>query len=221
LIPRAEFTGRIRVTVTPVYDDGVVVTGPNVANSDRQQRDRAVARLVTLGGLTQTQAAELVDAAVAGAVDQAFELINGSSAVPTSMAAAKADQLRFICDRAGRMLSQREVEILFRVTARSARSIVTTMLASYEEALHEKFLARMRDDAKVIATGTDDAGLSWTLRFSESSTLDAAWGELTRLGLIADADVNATRRTITLPRTVTRGSKKVKPLDELGLAAPG
>ncbi len=175
---------------------------------------------MTLGGLSQAKAAALTDAAVAGAVDQAFELINGSSAVPTSMTTSKADQLRFVCDRAGRLLSQREVEILFRVTATSARSILTTMLATYEEALREKFLARMRGDAKVMASGNEDAGLTWTLRFTEPSTLDAAWAEVVRLGLAGDAEMNASRRTITVPRTVTRDSKKVKTLDELGLPAP-
>ncbi len=160
-------------------------------NVDKDQRDRAIERLANLGGLTQANAATLTDAALAGAMDQAFELINGSSAVPTSMTTSKADQLRFICDRAGRLLSQREVEILFRVTATSARSILTTMLATYEEALREKFLARMRDDAKVIASGTEEAGLTWTLRFSESSTLDAAWAEVMRLGLAGDAEVHA------------------------------
>lgn len=191
-----------------------------VVHDDKEQRIRAIERLMTLGGLSQEGAAALTKAAIAGAVDQTFELINGSSAVPTSMTTSKADQLRFICDRAGRLLSQREVEILFRVTATSARSILTTMLATYEEALREKFLARMRADAKVIESGNDEAGLTWTLRFSESSTLDAAWAEVTRLGLTADAEINASRRTVTVPRTVSRYSKRVQTLDELGLIAP-
>ena len=101
-----------------------------------------------------------------------------------------------------------------------ARSILTTMLATYEEALREKFLARMRDDAKVIASRTEEAGLTWTLRFSESSTLGPAWAEAMRLGLAGDAEVHVPRRTVTVPRTVTRDSKKVKTLEELGLDAP-
>lgn len=175
---------------------------------------------MTLGGLSKKMAGLLVDAAVAGAVDQAFELIIGSSAVPTSMTTAKADQLRFICDRAGRLLSQREVEILFRVTATSARSVLTTMLATYEEALREKFLERMRADAKVIASGTAQAGLTWTIRFSESSTLDAAWGELARLGYSTEAEVNSSRRTIVVPRSIGSGSDAVEVLEKLGLIAP-
>jgi hypothetical protein len=188
---------------------------------DGDQRRRAVDRLVTLGGLSGEAAGLLVDAAVAGAVDQAFELIIGSSPVPTSMTTTKADQLRFICDRAGRLLSQREVEILFRVTPTSARSILTTMLATYEEALREKFLGRMRADAKVIASGTAEAGLTWTVRFSESSTLDAAWGELARLGYATEAEMNSSRRTVVLPRTIGSGREAVDVLEKLGLTAPG
>jgi hypothetical protein len=187
---------------------------------DKEQRKRAIERLRRLGGLTEADAAALVDAAVAGAVDQVFELVNGSGAVPTSMTTAKADQLRFVCDRAGRLLSQREVELLFRVTATSARSILTTMLATYEESLREKFLDRMRADAAVTASGTDDTGLTWTLRFSEPATMDAAWTELRRLGIAGDSETNASRRTITIPRTVRRGSRTLVTLDELGLTAP-
>jgi hypothetical protein len=187
---------------------------------EADQRARAVDRLVRLGGLSKEAAGLLVDAAVAGTVDQAFSVINGSSAVPTSMTTAKAEQLRFICDRAGRLLSQREVEILFRVTATSARSILTTMLATYEESLREKFLDRMRADAKVIASGTADTGLTWTVRFSESSTLDAASGELARLGYATEADVNSSRRTIVVPRTIGSGPASVDVLERLGLAAP-
>jgi hypothetical protein len=203
----------VSTTSPPVGDHGDV-------NVDSDQRDRAVDRLVTLGGLSKEAAGSLVDASVAGAVDQAFELINGSSAVPTSMTTAKADQLRFICDRAGRLLSQREVEILFRVTATSARSILTTMLATYEEALREKFLERMRTDAKVIASGTAQAGLTWTIRFSESSTLDAAWGELARLGYSTEAEMNSSRRSIVLPRVIGSGAGAVDVLEKLGLTAP-
>lgn len=191
-----------------------------IVDVDKEQRARAVDRLKTLGGLRAAEAQGLIDAALAGAVDQALELVNGSNAVPTSMTTSKADQLRFICDRAGRMLSQREVEILFRVTATAARSILTTMLATYEESLREKFLDRMRSDAKVLASGTDETALSWTLRFSESSTFDAAWTELSRLGLVGECDVNTARRTITLPRSLSIEGKATESLGLLGLKQP-
>jgi hypothetical protein len=187
---------------------------------DKEQRARAVERLTSLGGLSQQDAAALVDAAVAGAVDHAFELVNGSGPVPTAMTTTKADQLRFICERAGRLLTQREVEILFRVTPTAAKSIMTTMLATYEEALREKFLTRMRADVKVIASGNDDNGLTWTLRFNDSANVDVAWSELERLGL-ANLSERISSRKIEIPRERSvSGAKKQATLPLLGITPP-
>lgn len=187
---------------------------------DREQRARAVERLGTLGGLTQPAAGSLVDAALLGAIDQAFELVNGSGPVPTSMTTSKADQLRFICERAGRLLTQREVEILFRVTGTAARSIVTTMLATYEEALREKFVDRMRGDATVVPAGNDEDGLSWNLRFSEASTADVAWTELERLGLIGVSERVGSRKIIVPQQVTDTGKKKQDVLALLKIARP-
>lgn len=183
-------------------------------NIDQGDRAKAAERLKALGGLTQSKAEAIIDAALAGAIDQAFELVNGSGPVPTSMTTSKADQLRFICERAGRLLSQREVEIVFRVTGGAARSIVTTMLATYEEALREKFVDRMRADAKVIPSGSTEGGLTWTLRFSETGTADVAWSELERLGLSSVSERIGSRK-ITIPRELREKGKK--PQDVLAL----
>jgi hypothetical protein len=176
---------------------------------DPNERARAVQRLVALAGLKEDAAAALVDAAVAGAVDQAFELINGSGPVPTTMTTTKADQLRFVCQRAKRILTQREVEILFRVTTTTARAIMATMLATYEEALHEHFLARMRADVKVIPSGTDNTRLTWTLRFNDAASIDIAWTEIERLGLSGVSE-RVTPRKIEIPQQVdgTNGKKQ-------------
>jgi hypothetical protein len=193
-----------------------------VVDVDPAARAHAVDRLMTLGGLSKTAAMALVDAAVGGAVDHAFELINGSGPVPTSMTTAKADQLRWICDRLGRLVAQREVELVFRITPSSARTILNTMLATYEEGLRQQFLDRMRSDATVLATGSDEAGLTWTLRFSEVTTYDAAWTELARLGLLGQAEGNVSQRRITVPRRASiRGDgKNTDVLAALGVPEP-
>jgi hypothetical protein len=193
-----------------------------VVQVDPTARAHAVDRLMTLGGLSKTVAMALVDAAVGGAVDHAFELINGTGPVPTSMTTAKADQLRWICDRLGRLVSQREVELVFRITPGSARTILNTMLATYEEALREQFLDRMRSDATVLPTGTDEAGLTWTLRFSEVTTYDAAWTELARLGLLGQAEGNVSQRRITVPRqaSIPGDGKRADVLEALGVPEP-
>jgi hypothetical protein len=187
---------------------------------DEKQQQRARDRLTTLGGLSAESADALVDAVVAGAVDHAFELINGSGPVPTSMTTAKADQLRWICERLGRLVSQREVEITFRITPASARSILNTMLATYEEGLREQFLDRMRADATVIASGTADTELTWTLRFTESATFDAAWSELSRLGLLSVAEASTSQRRVTVPRVATLDGKEISLLPALGIEEP-
>jgi hypothetical protein len=180
----------------------------------------AVDRLRTLGGLSHDRATALVDAMVDGAIDHAFELINGSGPVPTSMSTSKADQLRWICERLGRLVTQREVEILFRITPTSARTILNTMLATYEEGLHEQFLARMRDDVTVVPSGTEDAGLTWTLRFTEASTYETALSELARLDLLRQSEAQASHHRVTVPRLAAAGGGKVDVLAALGLSEP-
>ena len=191
-----------------------------VVKVDPVAHAHAVDRLVTLGGLPHDRATALVDAMVDGAVDHAFELINGSGPVPTSMTTSKADQLRWICERLGRLVTQREVEILFRITPTSARTILNTMLATYEEGLHEQFLARMRDDATVVASGTEDAGLTWTLRFTEASTYETALSGLARLDLLRQSEAQASHHRITVPRVATADGGKIDVLAALGLSEP-
>jgi hypothetical protein len=196
-----------------VETDGAVKVDP-VAHA------HAVDRLMTLGGLSHDRATALVDAMVDGAVDHAFELINGSGPVPTSMSTSKADQLRWICERLGRLVTQREVEILFRITPTSARTILNTMLATYEEGLHEQFLARMRDDATVVPSGTEDAGLTWTLRFTEASTYETAMSELARADLLRQSEAQASHHRVVVPRMAAVGGRKVDVLAALGLSEP-
>jgi hypothetical protein len=182
--------------------------------ADDPRRKAAVDRLVQLGGLTEAAGGELVDAAVAGAVDQVFEVVNGAGAIPTQVTTMKADQLRFVCARAKRVLHQREVELLFRVPPASARAILTTMRATYEQALTEQFVAAMRADATVKATGSVNEGLTWTITFTEPGTFDTAVKELTRLGVASVADVTPAKRSIVLPQ---RLADKRDPLALLGL----
>jgi hypothetical protein len=180
------------------------------------QRARAVERFVVLAGLDEAMASALVDAVLAGGVDHALQVINGTGPVPASVTATRADQLRFVCERAGRLLTQREVEIAFRITASSARAVLTSMQATYAELLWDKFVARMRADARVAPTGTEEGGLTWTVRFSESVTFDTAWAEVQRLGFAGESEASA--RRIVMPRLV--GTKRAHTLQLLGIVVP-
>jgi hypothetical protein len=161
-----------------------------------------------------------VDSVIAGAVDQAFEFINGSGPLPTGMITARADQVRFICERAGRILSQREIEVLLRITGASARAVVTTMNATYAEALGKKRLEWMRQDATVSASGTDEAGLSWTLRFTEGSTLETAWTELQRIRVAGESEKDDQELALTFPQQPVINGVAIDVLEKLGLQRP-
>src|SRR5258708_19466413 len=151
---------------------------------DDGERGKAVARVMALLNVRdQDKAGALVDGVLAGAVDQALELMNGSGPVPTTMITAKADQVRFVCNRVERMLTQQEVEVVLRITSLSARAIITMMNATYAEALRSKRLEWMHNGVHITPSGSDDAGLTWTLQFSEGSTLQTAWIELHRARL--------------------------------------
>lgn len=189
-------------------------------NVDDSEREKAIARIVLLLNAAKQPAEELVDAVLAGAVDQALELMNGSGPVPTSMVTARADQVRFICQRAGRELTQLEIAVLLRITSASARAVITTMDATYAEALRSKRLEWMRADATVTSTGTADTELTWTLRFTEDSTVDTAWSELQRIGVWRQSKRDDSKKTIEFPKQVVVNGVTRDALKELGLSSP-
>jgi hypothetical protein len=187
---------------------------------DDKERKEAVSRLADLAGLPQDRAETLVDAALQAALEQTFETITGAGPLPSSMTAARAHQLHYVCLSAKRILTQREVEVLFRATPAQARTIMTTMYATYEQALRGHFRDQMIEDAEVTPSGTEQAGLTWTVRFTERSSYEFALDELDRLRLDRWANATASRLTILLPRSVTREGQEINPLKELGVSKP-
>lgn len=49
----------------------------------------------------------------------------------------------------------------------------------------------MRGDANVKKSGTNNDGLTWTVRFTEGGTFETAWNELQRPGLAGECVVAA------------------------------
>src|SRR5438874_1671585 len=152
---------------------------------DREKRQAAIDRFVSVLGVDQAEAARLVDAALSGIVDQALETISGYGPVPTAMGDLKADQVRYACLRAGRMLKQKEVEVLFRVKPITARNILSGLRAVYGGLLRDQTVAEMRSDATVTGGGSAETQLTWLVKFTERATYDAAVAELGRNGLLA------------------------------------
>ena len=187
---------------------------------DLQKKQEAVERFVSLAGLSPTAAEALVEAALQAAVNQTLDTMMGSGPVPSAMTAIRADNLRYVCLQAGRVLTQREVGVLFRTTPASARSILVTMSAIYEQALHAQFVAEMRGAATVEITGTKDKGLNWTVRFSQRAAYDTARAELERLDLLKFATFDDDAASVEFPQTVKTPHGNINILARLGLDPP-
>jgi hypothetical protein len=187
---------------------------------DHQKRLEAIDRFVSLAGLSEPSAEALVDAALQAAVDQTLDTIMGSGPVPSAMTAIRADNLRYACLQAGRVLTQREVGVLFRTTPTSARSILITMSATYEQALHLQFVAEMREAATVEQAGTQDKGLTWNVRFSQRAAYDTARAELERLNLLKFATFDDDAATVEFLKSVRTSQGDIDILARLGLEPP-
>ena len=187
---------------------------------DPQKTKEAVARFVSLAGLSQSSAEALVEAALQAAVDQALDTMMGSGPVPSAVTAIRADNLRYVCLEAGRVLTRREVGVLFRTTPTSARSILVTMSAIYEQALHAQFVAEMRAAATVEATGNNANGLNWKVRFSQRAAYDTARAELERMDLLKFVVFDDDAASAEFPRTVKNPHGDINILGRLGLDPP-
>jgi hypothetical protein len=187
---------------------------------DDQRRLEAVDRFVSLAGLSKLAAETLVDAALQAAVNQTLDTIMGSGPVPSAVTAIRADELRYVCLQAGRVLTQREVGVLFRTTPANARSVLVTMTATYEQALHAQFVAEMRAAATVEQTGTQDKGLRWLVRFDQRAGYDTAHAELERLGLLKFVTFDDAATTVEFGQSVETTQGAVNVLARFGLDAP-
>jgi hypothetical protein len=187
---------------------------------DPEKTKEAVARFVSLAGLSQPSAEALVEAALQAAVDQTLDTMMGSGPVPSAVTAIRADNLRYVCLQAGRVLTQREVGVLFRTTPASARSILVTMSAIYEQALHAQFVAEMRAAATVEQTGTKDKGFNWKVRFSQRAAYDTARAELERTDLLKFVVFDDDAASVEFPQTVKNPHGNINILGGLGLDAP-
>jgi hypothetical protein len=187
---------------------------------DPQKKQEAVDRFVSLAGLSRPAAAALVEAALQAAVNQTLDTMMGSGPVPSAMTAMRADNLRYVCLQAGRVLTQREVGVLFRTTPANARSILVTMSAIYEQALHAQFVAEMRGAATVEPTGTKDKGLNWRVRFSQRAAYDTARAELERMDLLKFVIFDDDATSLEFLQTVKTPRGNINILAMLGLDPP-
>jgi hypothetical protein len=179
-------------------------------------KTQAVAVVRRQANLTEEEAQKLVDAVAAGAVDEAFETIAGSGPVPTTMPDARAARLRFVTERLGRHLRGREVEVVFRVTRNTARSIVARMAATYPEVLPaDRLQQAVRGGAHPRPAGKEAGRRRYVVQFDDETSFNAAEALLNQRGLTQDVRRDDAALTLDLPQRM--GATRVNPLDVLGI----
>lgn len=173
------------------------------------------AHLAAYARLSEQDAKTLVDALCDAAQAEMLTMISGAEPYPTSMSDLRALRLRYICQAAGRMLTPREVGILFRTTDSSAQTLLTKMQRLYPAAVDDYL------DALVVSTGHfeligDKKGATRVL--FEFPQLGAWERALAKLEWAGATDIKASRTALTIetPLKLTNGKSAI---EALGLPA--
>jgi hypothetical protein len=179
-------------------------------------RQDATAALEEYAGLDPAGAEALVDAVLAAAQREAFELLAGDAPVPSSLADARALRLRYVTEAAGRALKPREVEVILRVSPSVAIGALRRLNSTYPRAVDGFLRQVVRDTGTVTITGNADAGFRFQIYFDEPAGLEYAYQLLQRRGLTHDVRPKRTDQILDLPREINGQN----PLTILGLPTP-
>lgn len=111
---------------------------------------------------------------------------------PTTLVALRADLLMHVCVQLDRLVSEREAEVILRLSPSGARAVHRQMLASYEDLFDEFVLKWALKDATRHKTGDRGAvkGGNRVLLASKES-LDSFMAEMTRRGKRCERDRTA------------------------------
>lgn len=182
-------------------------------------RGDAETTLRDYAGISEGDAKALVDAVVSAAEAEALELIAGSAPVPTNMGDARALRLRYISQARQQSLSQREVEVLFRLGPTQAANTIAKMQATYAQEVD--VLLRARLEAAATAEKSGAAGnLRYLVHFDDAATFEYAHQLLQRHRLDHDVRRKA-HQVLDMPRRIKGEDGKPKvPLDVLGIPKP-
>lgn len=181
--------------------------------------DLATKRFVELAKLDKTQADDLVGFAIQAYANDAFELIMGSSIVPTTLLMSRVSILKYVCEKMKRPLSRVEVQILFRATPNSAAAIITTMNSIYTQSMQPVFVAHMRSDNRV-EPGDDTKRPSWIVSFGQRVSYETACNELQKFNLEKFVKLKNSSKQIEFLQGTTATTGNFDILKMLGLPKP-
>ncbi|MFB2554283.1 hypothetical protein [Herbiconiux liangxiaofengii] len=146
---------------------------------DRQKLHTAFAR--RLGA--RRDATELVEAYLVAAQRHAFSRTVQAGPVPTSLTVERSGLLLEISQELGRVIDDVEIEALFRVSRSQARTMRTTLLASYSDITDDLTVDWALNDAHRNGRKTVGEVNGTVIRFSSEQKRDAFVSQMDRSGI--------------------------------------
>jgi hypothetical protein len=165
-----------RETIASASESGDVGGGkgePTLADVKRRFRARLP---------READADGLADAWSRAVLQQAINANLSAGAPPNTLAAFRADLLMHVCRELKRLVSEREAEVLLRLSPTAARATHRLMKATYEDALYDFILDWALRDASSDGKGEFDGVRGDRVTFGSKDALDAATAELKRAG---------------------------------------
>jgi hypothetical protein len=158
-------------------------------------RSTTVEHLTAYAGLPEVDAKKLVSALCDAAQAELLTMISGSEPYPTSMSDLRALRLRYICQAAERLLSPREVAILFRTTDSSAQTLLTRMERLYPAAIDRYLDALVAKTGYWKAVGNDAKNPRIIIDFPQLGAWEHA---TTKLERASATDIRTSRVALTI-----------------------
>jgi hypothetical protein len=182
--------------------------------------DDATQRIETEIGLSRDDAIALVDALKLASIDEALDLVVGNSSVPSNLTDTRALKLLRVCRAAGRLLSVRETQVIFRLPRSGASGVIRRMEANYPwevAAFARESIVAGAQATKTVVAGKD----RYEVFFRDPAALEYANELLRRRGMTRGVQVRVSEQIIDVPRQVPDAAGAMTdPLDVWGLAKP-
>jgi len=168
-------------------------------------KSTTVQHLQSYAGLDAETAETLVDALCNAAQAELLTMVSGNEPYPTSMSDLRALRLRYICQAAERLLTPRQVAVLFRTTDSAAQTLLTRMERLYPAAV-ERYLDALVAEGYWKSAGGSAKDRRVLLFFLQLGALEHAVSKLERAG-VTDMQVSRSALTIETPELLPSGER--------------
>jgi hypothetical protein len=149
-----------------------------LTSDERKRLKEVVARRVG----ARSDAPGLVDAYLAAVERHAFARTCDAGPVPTALNVERSAVLVEICRQLKRVIEDFEIEALFRVTRSQARTMRTTLLASYSDVTDELTLTWALVGSRTLGRYSRDSLVGTEIQFGSEERRDAFAAQMERTG---------------------------------------